>query len=307
MEEIKHPIAASIFTALKKILQGKEKEALICFFSKGHLLIEDLPGVGKTLMALGLSKITSLSFSRIQCTSDMLPSDITGITVYNQHQGNFEFKPGPIFSNVVLVDEINRAMPKTQSALLEAMGERQVTVDGKTHSLPEPFFLIATQNPLEFYGTFPLPESQLDRFAMKISIGYPRKSTLIEILKRGDESPKIKELEPLTDREQVLKLQKEAEEIFVSDKIYGYIADIAEAVKENPHVSAPLSIRASLQLLSCAKTNALFKGRDFVIPEDVKELAVSVIAHRLIVKTESFKTSKKELTQLILEEVPVPV
>ncbi len=310
MKEIKHPLILSIFTSLKKILQGKDeaiKLALICFFSKGHLLIEDLPGVGKTLMALGLARITNLSFSRIQCTSDLLPSDILGVTIYNQRTKEFEFKAGPIFNNVVLVDEINRTMPKTQSALLEAMGERQITVDGKTYPLPEPFFLIATQNPIEFHGTFPLPESQLDRFTMKINIGYPERNALIEILKKGDEIQSLKDFAPITNREEILKLQREVENIFVSDKIYNYIVDIAETIKNNPNVAAAPSIRAMLQLLLCAKTNALFKNREFVIPEDVKELAPHIIAHRLIVNTESLKKSRKELVKLILEEVPVPV
>ncbi len=310
MKEIKHPLILSIFTSLKKILQGKDEAirlALICFFSKGHLLIEDLPGVGKTLMALGLARITNLSFSRIQCTSDLLPSDILGVTIYNQRTKEFEFKAGPIFNNVVLVDEINRTMPKTQSALLEAMGERQITVDGKTYLLPEPFFLIATQNPIEFHGTFPLPESQLDRFTMKINIGYPERNALIEILKKGDETQSLKDFAPITNREEILKLQREVENIFASDKIYSYIVDIAETIKNNPNVVAAPSIRAMLQLLLCAKTNALFKNREFVIPEDVKEIAPHIIAHRLIVNTESLKKSRKELVKLILEEVPVPV
>ncbi len=310
LEDIKHPLITSIISKLGVILKGKSralKLSLICFLSRGHLLIEDLPGVGKTILALGLARISSLSFGRIQCTSDLLPSDILGVAIYNQRTAEFEFKPGPIFNNVVLVDEINRAMPKTQSALLEAMAERQITTDGKTYKLPEPFFLIATQNPIESYGVFPLPESQLDRFTMKISIGYPDKNSFIEILKRGDEAYKIKNIEPVTSKEEILKIQKEIEDIYVSDKIYAYISDITEATRKHPNIAAGLSIRGSLHLLECSKASAFFSGRDYVIPEDVKELAPYVISHRLIVRSESLKERKEELVKLILEGIPIPV
>ncbi|MCX7856767.1 MAG: MoxR family ATPase [Deltaproteobacteria bacterium] len=292
-------------------LQGKEKPlklSLLTFFSKGHLLIEDLPGLGKTTLAIALAKCLGLSFGRIQCTSDLLPTDITGISVYDKNLGYFNFQPGPIFNNVVLCDEINRAPPKTQSALLEAMEEKQVTVDGKTHKLPRPFCVIATQNPLEQFGTFPLPDSQLDRFAIKISIGYPEEKDEKEILRVGPKRDEISNIEPLIEKEEIQKIQEEIEKgVYVSEKILNYVLSIVSATRRHDYLYVGLSTRGALTIVSTAKTNAFFHGRDFVIPEDIKELAEYVIPHRLLFRAEYENIDKKEFVRSLIEEIPLPL
>ncbi len=300
-----------IIDFLSYYLHGKEKAlrlSLLCFFSKGHLLIEDLPGLGKTTLAIGISKALGLSFGRIQCTSDLLPSDITGLSIFNKSKGIFEFHPGPIFNNIVLVDEINRATPKTQSALLEAMGEKQVTVEGNTYKLKKPFFVIATQNPVEQFGTFPLPESQMDRFMMKISIGYPPREAELEILKGGSKREELYSIEPMMTPEEVIDIQNIIKNnIYISDKIYDYILDITNKTRNNPHITAGLSTRGSLAIMYTAKANAFFKGRDFVIPEDIKELVEYLIPHRVLFKDEISETTKKEIVKSLIEEIPLPV
>ncbi len=295
---------------LSEFLQGKEesiKLTFIAFFSKGHLLIEDLPGLGKTTLAIGIAKILGLDFGRIQCTSDLLPSDITGVKIFNKNTQQFEFHKGPIFNNVVLVDEINRATPKTQSALLEAMGEKQVTIEGETYKLPQPFFVIATQNPLEQFGTFPLPEAQMDRFLMKISLGYPSREAEREIIKGGSKREKIYKLNPLFTKEEILKIQDDIENIFIHDKVVDYILDIVNATRNHKMISAGVSIRGTLAITKTAKTNAFFKGRDFVIPEDIKELVLYTIPHRIILKEEYEHIPKEEIVKTILEEIEVPI
>jgi MoxR-like ATPase len=300
-----------IIDFLSYFLHGKEKAlrlSLICFFSKGHLLIEDLPGLGKTTLAIGIAKALGLDFGRIQCTSDLLPSDITGLSIYNKSKNLFEFHPGPIFNHIVLVDELNRATPKTQSALLEAMGEKQVTIEGNTYKLKKPFFVIATQNPVEQFGTFPLPESQLDRFMMKISIGYPSREAELEILKGGSKREELYSIEPIMTPEEVVKIQELIRnEIFISEKIYNYILDITNKTRNHPYLTAGLSTRGSLAVMYTAKANAFFKGRDFVIPEDIKELAEYVIPHRVIFKEEYGESNKKEIIKSLIEEIPLPV
>jgi len=300
-----------IINILSPFLQGKEKAielSLITFFSKGHLLIEDLPGLGKTTLAIGLAKVLGLSFGRIQCTSDLLPSDILGISIYNKEKGEFEFHKGPIFNNIVLVDELNRATPKTQSALLEAMGEKQVTAEGKTYKLPKPFFVIATQNPLEQYGTFPLPEAQLDRFLMRISLGYPSREAEIQILKGGSKREELYNLKPVISKEESLKLQEYIREnVYLSDKIINYILDIAQATRKGKQFYAGLSIRGTLALSNTAKTKAFFEGRDYVIPEDIKFLAPYVITHRVIFKEEFEDLNKEEFIKSVVEEIEVPI
>ncbi len=299
----------NIIDFLSSYLHGKEKAielTLICLFSKGHLLIEDLPGLGKTTLAIGIAKTLGLNYGRVQATSDLLPSDIIGVSIYNKNTNEFEFKPGPIFNNIILVDEINRATPKTQSALLEAMGEKQVTVDGKTYKLPQPFFVIATQNPVEQYGTFPLPESQLDRFLMKISIGYPSREAEKEIIKGGSKREELYKIQPFITKEEIIKIQEEIKNVYVSDKIADYILDIVWATRESKYLESGLSTRGTLAIVDTAKTNAYMEGRDFVIPEDIKKLYKYVIPHRVIFKPE-YESQKEEIIKTIVESIPTPI
>ncbi|WP_299239186.1 MoxR family ATPase [Sulfurihydrogenibium sp.] len=299
----------NIIDFLSSYLHGKEKAielTLICLFSKGHLLIEDLPGLGKTTLAIGIAKTLGLDYGRVQATSDLLPSDIIGVSIYNKNTNEFEFKPGPIFNNIILVDEINRATPKTQSALLEAMGEKQVTVDGKTYKLPQPFFVIATQNPVEQYGTFPLPESQLDRFLMKISIGYPSREAEKEIIKGGSKREELYKIQPFISKDEIIKIQEEIKNVYVSDKIADYILDIVWATRESKYLESGLSTRGTLAIVSTAKTNAYMEGRDFIIPEDIKKLYKYVIPHRVIFKPEH-ESQKEEIIKTIVESIPTPI
>lgn len=299
-----------IINFLERFLQGKKRAielALITLFSNGHLLIEDLPGLGKTTLAIALSRTLGLSFGRVQATSDLLPTDITGLSIYNKSLGEFEFHPGPIFNNILLVDEINRATPKTQSALLEAMAEKQVTIDGKTYKLPNPFFVIATQNPVELFGTFPLPESQLDRFMMKISLGYPEKDEMKEILKLGSTREELYNIDPIISKEEIIKIQEYIKNgVYISDKIIDYILDIIEITKRSKYLYAGISTRGSLAITNTAKANAYLKGRDYVIPEDIKELIEYVIPHRVLFKEEYENLNKKEIIKSLIEEIPVP-
>lgn len=296
---------------LSHYVHGKEKAlrlALMCVFSRGHLLIEDLPGLGKTTLAIAIAKILGLTFGRIQFTSDLLPSDITGLSVFNKDRNAFEFHPGPIFNHIVLVDEINRATPKTQSALLEAMGEKQVTVEGRTYDLPRPFFVIATQNPGEQFGTFPLPESQMDRFMMQISIGYPPRTAELEILRGGSRRKELYSIEPFLHKEDVLRIQDVVKNtIQASDKVLDYLQNVIEATRTHKALSAGLSTRGALALLYTAKADAYLKGRDFLVPENIKAVAEYVIPHRVLFKDECEGFSKKEIVQSILSQVPVPV
>jgi MoxR-like ATPase len=295
---------------LSPYLHGKGralKHSLTCFFSAGHLLIEDLPGLGKTTLAIAIAKLLDLTFGRIQCTSDLLPSDITGLSIFNKKTNAFEFQPGPIFNHIVLVDEINRATPKTQSALLEAMGEKQVTIEGRTYDLPCPFFVIATQNPVEQFGTFPLPESQMDRFMMKISIGYTPRTAEKEILKGGSKRRDIYSIKPLMSREQALEIQETIKtNIYVSEKILDYLMNVVEATRQSRYTAAGLSTRGALALVSTAKTDAYFRGRDFVVPENIKEVAEYVIPHRILFKEEFETVNRKEIVKSLLEEIPAP-
>ena len=298
-----------VFEILKEYLSGKERAielTLITLFARGHLLIEDLPGVGKTTLALSLAKVLGLSFSRIQGTSDLLPSDITGASLYNKKLEAFEFHRGPIFAHIVLVDEINRMSPKTQSALLEPMEEGQVTVDGVTYPLPKPFFLIATQNPIEYYGTFPLPEAQLDRFLMKISIGYPPRELEREILKRGSLKEELSEIPALLNPEEVLKLQEEVKKVYVSEKVFDYLLDIVSETRKSPFLRYGLSTRGALLLLSAGKARAYLYDRDYVLPEDIKALSPFVLSHRLGFK-EEYEGEKEKIIEKILESVKIPL
>ena len=308
--QIKEHRILKIIQTLAPYLQGKEralKLSLLAFFSKGHLLIEDLPGLGKTRLAVALAKALGLSVGRIQCTNDLLPSDITGLSVFNKATGAFEFHKGPIFNNIVLVDEINRTTPKTQSALLEAMAEEQVTVDGKTYKLSDPFFIIATQNPLEQFGTFALPDNQLDRFIMRISIGYPPRDFEKDILRGGSKRDSLYNIEPVVSKEETLMMQMAIKEVKISEKMLDYIMDIIQVTRENPFIRVGLSTRGALALSYIAKTSAFFNGRDYIIPEDIKETSVYAIPHRLIIKEEYKELDIKEIVQSIVQEVQIPL
>ncbi len=300
-----------IINISSRYIHGKDRPlllALLTFFSRGHLLIEDLPGLGKTTLAIAIAKLLGLNFGRIQCTSDLLPTDITGLSIYNKNTGEFEFHQGPVFNNIVLVDEINRASPKTQSALLEAMGEKQTTIEGRTYKLPRPFFVIATQNPVEQFGTFPLPESQMDRFLMKISIGYPPRDAEKEILRGGSKREELYSLKPVMSKEEVISIQESIKrDIFVSERILDYILDIVDATRNSRYLIAGISTRGMLSIINVAKTKAFFEGREFVIPEDIKDLSEYTIPHRVLFREEYDGSGRKEIVRSIIEEIPVPV
>lgn len=287
---------------------GKREQVLLslcCLFADGHLLIEDIPGIGKTTLAKVLSGILGLEFRRIQCTSDMLPGDILGVSVFEQNTGTFSFHPGPIFTQIFLSDEINRATPKTQSALLEAMEERQVTIEGQTRSLSIPFFVIATQNPLEQAGTFPLPESQLDRFLLRIELGYPDRSSEHDLLLEGRTNQRIEEIIPLLTSKEVLRFQQLVTEVHASDSLVRYIQDILDYTRSSPVFYIGLSPRAGLYMLNAARAWAFINGRNFTLPEDVQKVLPYVAGHRLHKADGHGEIKREELMSLLLS-VPVP-
>ncbi len=291
---------------VSRIVRGKEEvivRSLTCLLAQGHLLIEDVPGVGKTTLALSLARALDLSFSRIQFTSDLLPSDITGTSIFDQSKKEFVFRPGPIFNNVVLADEINRATPKTQSALLEAMAERQVTVDGVTYSLPRPFFVIATQNPIEHYGTYPLPESQLDRFMMRISIGYPSEEVEKDIILGSDPLEGIENLKPVVTKDKLIQSIEEVKRVHVSEEVGDFIQKIINLTRNHPSIILGASTRSAIHLTQSARALAYVRGRDFVVPEDVIEIAPYILGHRLLTRDEENKDS---LVREIINSVEVP-
>ena len=278
-------VAQRIVDNVSKVIVGKRsviEHALAALIAQGHILVEDVPGVGKTMLAKSLSISIGCNFKRIQFTPDLLPSDVAGISVYNQATGEFQFRPGPIMSEVVLADEINRATPKTQSALLEAMEELQVTVDGVTHHLQHPFVVVATQNPIEYEGTFPLPEAQLDRFLMRISLGYPEFEEELAVIEQQEQAHPIDSLEAVATPKDVIGLQEAAKEIYVDRAVREYIVNLTEATRDHRDVSLGASPRASLGLFRAARALALVLDRDYVIPDDIKTLAASVTAHRII-------------------------
>ena len=278
-------IAREIVDNVSKVIVGKQpviKQALAAVIAKGHILIEDVPGVGKTMLAKSISSSIGCSFKRIQFTPDLLPSDIVGVSIYNQSTREFQFRPGPVMAQIVLVDEINRATPKTQSALLEAMEELQVSVDGVTRPLEQPFIVMATQNPIEYEGTFPLPEAQLDRFLMRISLGYPSFTDELSVIEQQEKTHPIDELEAVASPEDVIKLQKAAQNVYVDTAVREYIVGLIEATRNHEDVSLGASPRASLGMFRAVRGMAILRDRDYVIPDDVKELAYAVLAHRLI-------------------------
>jgi MoxR-like ATPase len=280
----------SITTAVGRAIRGKDdvvELAVLCLVSEGHLLVEDVPGVGKTTLAKALAASIECEFGRIQFTPDLLPSDVVGVTVWNRSVSEFEFRPGPVFASIVLGDELNRASPKTQSALLEAMAENQVTVDGRSYPLGPPFMVIATQNPVEHEGTYPLPESQLDRFLMRASVGYPSRAAELEVLDtHGDVEP-LATLTPVASAADVKGLIAAARTVHASPAIKAYLVDLADATRRHPHLALGMSPRATLSLLRVARSRAAAQGRSFVVPDDVKALAEPVLAHRLVVTTEA--------------------
>jgi MoxR-like ATPase len=305
------PVIRVIDTLADRYLKGKIqaiKLAVTSLLAGGHLLLEDIPGLGKTTLALALARALGLSFGRIQCTSDLLPSDITGLSIFDRNQNQFRFLPGPIFSNLVLADELNRAMPKTQSALLEAMEERRVTVEGTTYPLPEPFMVIATQNPVEQIGTFPLPESQLDRFLVTTGIGYPPEAMEKAIILTGSIRDDILDIAPLLSIEELLTARKAVRsDVYLSAKVVEYIYRLVAATREHPLLTAGVSTRGAIGLADAARASAFIIGRDHVLPEDVKALFVPVCAHRLIPRPEHEALDRKEILQSLLDTIPVPL
>ena len=297
----------TLVTDISQIILGKEAQirlVLTCLLARGHVLIEDLPGVGKTTLAHVLARVLGLSFQRIQFTSDLLPADILGVSVYDREVAQFKFHKGPIFAQMILADEVNRATPKTQSALLEAMEERQVTIEGETRPLPRPFFVLATQNPLHQIGTFPLPESQLDRFLMRIELGYPDHEAERALLKGQDRRLLIEALDTVLDADTLLDMQAQVPTLIVSDALLDYVQVILEHSRQSTQYRNGLSPRAGLAILRSAQAWALLQGRDFVIPEDVQTILPGVIGHRLIPSGEH--QDPRVLTAQLLEEVSIP-
>jgi MoxR-like ATPase len=282
---------------------------VLCLVSEGHLIIEDFPGVGKTMLAKALSRSLDSSFSRLQFTPDLLPSDVTGVNVFNQRLNEFEFRPGPVFTNLLLVDEINRASPKTQAALLESMQENQVTIDGVTHALPHPFMVMATQNPIEYEGTYPLPEAQLDRFTMRVAIGYPPLSEEAKMLTEQTTGTPLESLEPVTRASEILAVAADARRVFVEESLNRYVVALLRHTRSDPRLYLGASPRSGIALLRVAKARALFDERDYVMPDDVKAIAVPVLAHRLILAPEARAAglSGGDLVRDAVEKTPVPV
>jgi len=296
---------------VEKVIVGKQNQidmTIVGLLSDGHILIEDVPGTGKTMLAKSLARSIGCTFNRIQFTPDMLPSDVTGVSIFNQKTREFEYRSGPVMANIVLTDEINRATPKTQAALLEAMEERQVTVDGTTHGIPAPFLVLATQNPIEYSGTFPLPEAQLDRFLLRIRIGYPARNSEIEMMTRQKEIHPIEQLSQAVSLEDLLQAQKEIRKVRVAEEIAGYIIDLVEATRNHGEVYLGASPRGSLALYRTSQAVAAMDGRSYVLPDDVKMVAVPVLAHRIIIGSAAMirEIDSRAVIEEILRKVPVP-
>jgi len=307
------PVLRRLIDGINRVLVGKEEVVLrtvVTLVARGHLLIEDVPGIGKTLLGLALAKSIDAKFRRIQFTNDLLPSDIVGVTLFNQRDQRFEFKPGPIFSNVLLADEINRSTPKTQSALLEAMNERQVSIEGHTHILEEPYFVIATENPVEYHGTFPLPEAQLDRFLMRVQIGYPEPADEISVLKGGEMDSRLASLEHALTTEEIVSIQRRVETVHAADDLIEYIVALASETRAEKRVRLGLSPRGSQALLRAARAYALVQGRDYCVPDDVKRIAAPVMAHRIVLESGEYGLARvqeaERLVGEILKRVPPP-
>ena len=304
-------MADAIRANVSRVIVGKETlidRLLIAIITSGHVLLEDVPGTGKTLTAKALAVSLDCSFKRIQFTPDLLPSDLTGIHFFNQKHGEFEFRPGPLFANIVLADEINRATPRTQSSLLECMEERQLSIDGSTHELERPFLVIATQNPVENQGTFPLPEAQLDRFLFKLRMGYPDSGEAVQILKRFMDASPLEEIGPVVKREAILDAQRLYSKVAVHDDLLRYIVAIVERTRTHPDVHVGVSPRGSQALLRAAQAFAALQGRAYVVPDDIKLLAIDVLAHRIVPRsaTRSNQEAAEAVVRQVLDAVPVP-
>ncbi|MEC2057609.1 MoxR family ATPase [Peribacillus psychrosaccharolyticus] len=310
--EHKHPKLKKVIDNIENVIIGKRnivELSLVAMLADGHVLLEDVPGVGKTMMVRSLAKSINASFKRIQFTPDLLPSDVTGVSIYNPQLQEFIFRPGPIMGNIILADEINRTSPKTQAALLEGMEEASVTVDGVTRQLEKPFFVMATQNPIEYEGTYPLPEAQLDRFLLKMKIGYPTMQEEMEVLNLARKAKPIEELEPVISMEEIRALQEEVLEIHVEDTIKRYLVDLSGRTRIHPNVNLGVSPRGTISLMKAAQAYALLNGRDYVLPDDVQYLAPAVLSHRIILKSEAKYggIDAESIIQDIVRKIPVPV
>jgi MoxR-like ATPase len=305
-------LCEKILAEVERAVVGKRPTlelVLLGLLADGHVLIEDVPGLAKTLIARSFAQVSSLTFGRVQFTPDLLPSDVTGASIYNQRSGEFDFRPGPIFTNLLLADEINRATPKTQSALLEAMQERQVTIEGETRRLQPPFIVLATQNPIEYEGTYPLPEAQLDRFLLRVSVGYPERENESELLaRRGARKQERIDLDSVVDASTLIAMQRAVEDVYVSESMRLYIVDLVRATRESRRVQLGASPRGSLALFTLGRARAALSGRDFVIPDDVKSIAAPALSHRLTLRPELWvqRVSTEDVVKEILETVPTP-
>jgi MoxR-like ATPase len=307
-----HELGEQVLAEVERAVVGKRDAlelVLTGFLADGHVLLEDFPGLAKTLAARSFAQVVSIEFARIQFTPDLMPSDVTGSSIWNQRDGDFEFRPGPIFTNLLLADEINRAPPKTQAALLEAMQERQVTIEGRTHRLGPPFLVIATQNPIEYEGTYPLPEAQLDRFLLRTAFGYPAREDEVEVLGRRIERQQDDvALEPVVDRETVVELQRAVELVHVAESVREYCVDLVAATRASQSTAVGASPRGSLALLKLARARAALRGRDFVLPDDVKAVAVPALAHRLVLQPELWvqRVTAEDVVGDVLQSVATP-
>ncbi|MCB5935671.1 MoxR family ATPase [Caldibacillus thermoamylovorans] len=307
-----HPKVEVILNNMERVIVGKREEIILCLtalLADGHVLLEDVPGVGKTMLVKSLAKSVSSTFKRIQFTPDLLPSDVLGVSIYNPKALEFEFRPGPIMGNIILADEINRTSPKTQSALLEGMEEKSVTIDGHTFPLPRPFLVMATQNPIEYEGTYPLPEAQLDRFLLKIYMGYPSFAEEMEVLSRVQEELPIQELTPVITLDELLSMQKEVKGVFVDDTIKQYIISIVTRTRNHPQIYLGVSPRGSIALMKASKSYAYIQGRDFVLPDDIQFLAPFVFSHRMILQSQARYdgVNAEEIISSILSDTKVPI
>jgi MoxR-like ATPase len=307
-----HELAGRVLDEVEKAVVGKREPlelVFLGFLADGHVLLEDYPGLAKTLAARSFAQVLDMEFARIQFTPDLMPSDVTGSSIWNQRDGDFEFRPGPIFTNLLLSDEINRAPPKTQAALLEAMQERQATIEGLTHALPMPFLVIATQNPIEYEGTYPLPEAQLDRFLLRTAFGYPTREDEVDVLgRRIERGTEDVELQAVVDRETLLEMQHAVEDVHVADEIREYCVDLVVATRASQSAAVGASPRGSLALLKLARCRAAVNGRDYVLPDDVKAIAVPALAHRLVLRPELWvqRITADDVVRDVLETVPTP-